>query len=56
VNLQSGENKNISFTLKAKDFGYYSPEGEFLIESGEYHIYVGGNSQEVQQISFSFIG
>ncbi|BAX81042.1 beta-glucosidase BglX [Labilibaculum antarcticum] len=56
VNLQSGESKNISFTLKAKDFGYYSPEGEFLIESGEYYIYVGGNSQEVQQISFSIIG
>ena len=55
VNLQSGESKNISFILKAKDFGYYSPEGEFLIESGEYHIYVGGNSQEVQKISFSLI-
>ncbi|MFA9370243.1 MAG: beta-glucosidase BglX [Labilibaculum antarcticum] len=56
VNLQSGESKNISFTLKAKDFGYYSPKGEFLIESGEYHIFVGGNSQEVQQIRFSIIG
>jgi len=52
VKLQPGESKQITLTLKTNDLGYYSPEGEFLIESGEFHIYVGGNSQEVQKISF----
>jgi beta-glucosidase len=56
INLQAGESKEISFTLKAPDLGYYSPTGEFLLETGEYHIFVGRNSQEVQKISFSFIG
>jgi len=55
IKLESGDSKEVSFTLKAKDLGYYSPEGEFLIESGEYHIYVGRNSQEVQQVNFTLI-
>lgn len=55
ISLKPGESGEVSFQLKIKDLGYYSPEGNFLIESGEYHIYIGGNSQEVQQINFTLI-
>ncbi|MBL4559488.1 MAG: beta-glucosidase BglX [Labilibaculum sp.] len=55
IKLEPGESKEVSFILEAKDLGYYSPEGEFLIESGVYHIYIGENSQEVQQVNFTLI-
>lgn len=55
VKLASKEEKRITFELNKKDFGYYSPEGEFLFESGTYYIYVGCNSRDVQKIAVSFI-
>ncbi|PKQ65178.1 beta-glucosidase [Labilibaculum filiforme] len=55
IKLKPGENTEVSFLLKSEDLGYYSPEGEFLIESGEYHIYIGENSQNVQQINISLL-
>ena len=53
VLLKKGDSKQISFSLNPSDLGYYSPDGEFLIESGTYHIFVGKNSVEVQKISFT---
>lgn len=53
VFIKKGESKQIKFSVKTSDLGYYSPDGEFLIESGKYHIFVGRNSVEVQQISFT---
>lgn len=55
IKLASKEEKRITFELNKKDFGYYSPEGKFLFESGIYHIYVGCNSRDVQKIEISFI-
>ena len=55
IKLAVNEERKIIFELNQKDLGYYSPEGEFLFESGDYNIYVGTNSQEVQKIVVSFI-
>lgn len=52
IKLNKGESKQIQFTLSSTDLGYYSPKGEFLIESGTYHLYIGTNSQDVQKVSF----
>lgn len=48
--IKSGETKNISFELKAEDLGYYTPEGEFIIETGKFNIYIGSNSRDTQQL------
>ena len=53
VLIKKGENKKIVFSLRASDLGYYSPNGEFLIEPGTYNIFVGKNSNEVQKLSFT---
>jgi len=55
IKLAAKEEQKISFKLNSKDFGYYSPEGEFLFEPGLYHIYVGANSRDVQKIAVNFI-
>jgi len=55
VKLAVGEKKKITFKLNSQDLGYYAPNGDFLIELGIYHIYLGRNSQEVQKLSFTLI-
>ncbi len=41
VHLQPGEEKQVEITLKSEAFGLYNVEGEFLVEKGEYAVYVG---------------
>ncbi len=41
VHLQPGEEKQVEITLKSQAFGLYNVEGEFLVEKGEYAVYVG---------------
>lgn len=41
VHLQPGEEKQVEITLKGQAFGLYNVEGEFLVEKGEYAVYVG---------------
>lgn len=55
IKLNKGQSEQIRFQLSSSDLGYYSPDGEFLIESGAYNIYVGTNSQEVQKVNFTLI-
>jgi beta-glucosidase len=52
IELNKNQSKQILFTLSSSDLAYYSPKGEFLIESGTYYLYVGTNSQDVQKVSF----
>lgn len=44
--LNPGESKVVEFVLNEKDFGFYDPNGKFLVEDGEFVIMVGGNSAE----------
>ncbi|MRT93968.1 beta-glucosidase BglX [Ancylomarina sp. 16SWW S1-10-2] len=53
VKLAVGEQQTVKFELSKKDLGYYSPDGEFLLESGTFHIFVGTDSQNVQKVSFT---
>ncbi len=41
VHLQPGEEKQVEITLRSQAFGLYNVEGEFLVEKGEYAVYVG---------------
>ncbi len=41
VHLQPGEEKQVEITLGSQAFGLYNVEGEFLVEKGEYAVYVG---------------
>ncbi|RKD96798.1 beta-glucosidase BglX [Marinifilum flexuosum] len=55
ISFKPGEEKEIEFSLDQSDLGYYSPDGEFLFETGTYHLYVGTNSRDVQKLSVKFI-
>ncbi|WP_314173773.1 glycoside hydrolase family 3 N-terminal domain-containing protein [Streptomyces winkii] len=47
VTLEAGESRTVSFELGAGDLGFHTnnPEGELLVEPGEFGIYAGGSSE-----------
>ena len=44
VSLETGEHRRVNFTLGAEAFGFYQDDGRFLVEPGQFLIYVGNSS------------
>ena len=44
VSLEPNESKEISFTLTEKELGFYNNQGDFVLEPGDFSIFVGGDS------------
>jgi beta-glucosidase len=52
VRLRPGESRRLSFTLTDKELGYYNPRGEFVVEPGEFEVFVGGSSDAALSATF----
>ncbi len=44
IELQTGETKTVKFVLNKASLGFYNNQGRFIIESGEFEIFIGGSS------------
>tara|TARA_R100000501_G_C2627738_1_gene121714 strand:+ start:3079 stop:3867 length:789 start_codon:yes stop_codon:yes gene_type:complete len=44
VELKKGESKIIKFSLTSEELGFYDQDGNFTVESGEFEIFVGTDS------------
>jgi beta-glucosidase len=53
INLKAGEKQKVTFTLTKDDLSFYNADLQFIAEPGEFHVYVGGDSQQVKQASFT---
>jgi len=42
--LKAGETKTITFTLDESLLGFYNNEGKYIVESGDFKVFVGGSS------------
>ena len=49
VRLEANESKKIEFTLSEKELGFYDNEGKFIVEPGDFSIFVGGDSNTTLQ-------
>ena len=45
ISLKKGESKTVSFKLTKNELGYYNNSGEFIVEPGDFEIFVGGSSE-----------
>ncbi len=52
VEIKKGETKKITFTLTEKEIGFYDNNGNYLVESGQFKVFVGTNSDEVNEAEF----
>ncbi|QOR76077.1 MAG: beta-glucosidase BglX [Thermoflavifilum sp.] len=53
VFLKKGESKTLEFTLSADDLRIYDRHMHYRYEPGVFDVFVGGNSRDVQQASFT---
>ena len=53
VPLKKGETKTVNFTLSKKELGFYNSRGEYVVEPGEFGVFVGGSSAETLVDSFT---
>ncbi len=50
--LQPGESRDVSFTLSAKQLGYYDVKGNWLVEPGEYQLWIAKDSASGEPTAF----
>jgi beta-glucosidase len=53
ISLKAGETKKVNFTIGTKDLSFYNSDLKFAAESGEFHVFAGGNSRDVKQAAFT---
>lgn len=46
IELMPNEQRAVSFCISAKDLGFYDNQGKYILESGEYTVFLGTNSHE----------
>ena len=53
VDLQPGQSREVTFTLKASDLAFYTAAGKWEAEPGAFKVFVGGNSRDVKEAAFN---
>lgn len=55
LELEAGDIETVTFTLSRSDLAFYNADMEKVVEPGEFHVFVGTNSQDVQQKVFHVV-
>ncbi len=53
VNLKPGETQHVQFELTADDLAFYGPDQKRVVEPGEFQLWVAGDSQSGDPLSFT---
>jgi len=50
--LKKGESKQVSFTIDVDKLKFYNSQLKYIYEPGDFKVFIGGNSRDVQEASF----
>jgi len=50
IHLKAGQQQEVQFVLKAKDFAFYDATNSFVVEPGVFHLWVAPNSQDGEKV------
>ncbi len=53
--FQKGETKKLTFELGWDELGYYLPNGEYVVEKGEFEIYIGTNCMAENKVTLEVV-
>ncbi len=53
VELAPGQAQEVTFTITASDLAFYTARGQWEAEPGTFTVFVGGNSRDVKEASFT---
>ncbi|KAB3759563.1 hypothetical protein GAT21_24920, partial [Phocaeicola vulgatus] len=46
--------KTVTFDIKNQQLGFYDNEMEFIVEKGDFTFMIGGNSEELKEITYNY--
>ncbi|ULC60896.1 beta-glucosidase BglX [Flaviramulus sp. BrNp1-15] len=52
VELKAGETKTINFALNNETLGFYNNQGDYIVEPGDFKVFVGGSSTATLEAGF----
>ncbi len=55
IELKAGESKTVQFTISVNDLKFYNSDLRFVAEPGDFKVFIGGNSRDVKEASFSLL-
>jgi beta-glucosidase len=55
IALKKGEKQTMTFEISIEDLKFYNSDLQFVAESGQFEIFVGGNSNADNKVSFNLI-
>jgi beta-glucosidase len=53
IDLLAGQAREVTFTITAADLAFYTARGRWEAEPGAFRVFVGGNSRDLKEASFS---
>jgi beta-glucosidase len=53
VNLAPGESKTVTFEIDEEMLQFYNANRKWESEAGEFEVFIGGNSRDLQKATFS---
>jgi len=53
ISLKAGESKEITFKISEEDLKFYNSDLKFAAEPGDFKVYIGTNSHDVKEASFT---
>lgn len=56
IMLQPGEKKTVTFVLGKKELGFFGPEAKFIVEPGEFQVWVAPNAVSGLEGGFRVVG
>jgi beta-glucosidase len=55
ISLEAGESQNVRFTISPEDLKFYDLDMNWTVEPGEFKVFIGTNSEEVEEATFSYV-
>ena len=55
IHFEKGESKDVTFTLTAEDLAFYRGDMTWGSEAGDFHVFVGTASDNVQKAEFKLV-
>jgi len=55
VNLQPGDSPRVDLSIGPDELSYYGPGGKWVLEPGEFKVWVGGDSTASLEASFRVV-
>ena len=52
VSLEPGQKMRVIFKLTKEELGFFNNKGDFILESGDFKLFIGGSSETVLETSF----